>query len=105
MKVIIIESKKITYDNFIYDNKSLEEVSSYKYLIIDIHHKLIWNYSVQEMINGGWKAYYGLENKSKLANFCLWDKENSSLRFSSLLLSYMDMNFGDAVSPENSGER
>jgi len=34
-KVMIIESNKITYDNFLYDNNILEEVSSYKYLGID----------------------------------------------------------------------
>jgi hypothetical protein len=32
MKVMIIKSKKITYDTFVYDNNSLEEVPSYKYL-------------------------------------------------------------------------
>ena len=48
---------------FFYDNNSLEEVPSYKYLGIDIHHKLNWNYSIEKRINGGWKAYYGLENK------------------------------------------
>jgi hypothetical protein len=39
-KVMIIKSNKITYDTFIYDNNNLEEVTSYKYLGIDIHHKL-----------------------------------------------------------------
>ena len=39
-KVMIIKSKKDTYANFVYDNSNLEEVSSYKYLGIDIHHKL-----------------------------------------------------------------
>ena len=38
-KVIIIKSKKETYANFMYDNSNLEEVSSYKYLGIDIHQK------------------------------------------------------------------
>ena len=41
-KVMIIKSKD-TYTNFVYDNNNLEEVSSYKYLGIDIHHKLKWN--------------------------------------------------------------
>ena len=35
--VIIIKFKKITYTNFECDNNSLEEVTSYKYLIIDFH--------------------------------------------------------------------
>jgi len=39
-KVMIIKSKKDTYANFMYDNNNIEEVYSYKYLGIDIHHKL-----------------------------------------------------------------
>ena len=31
-KIIIIKSKKDTYANFIYDNRNLEEVASYKFL-------------------------------------------------------------------------
>jgi hypothetical protein len=67
-KVMIIKSKKIIYDTLICDKNNLEEVSSYKYLGIDIHHELNWNYSVQKMINEGWKTYYGLENNCKLAD-------------------------------------
>ena len=64
-KFMIIKSKKDTYANFVYDNRNLEEVSSFKYLRIDIHYKLNWNYSIEKMINGGWKAYFGLENNCK----------------------------------------
>ena len=64
-KITIIKSKKDTYANFIYDNRNLEEVTSYKYLIIDIHRKLNWNYSIEKRINGGCKAYFGLENNCK----------------------------------------
>ena len=39
-KAMIIKSNKITHDNFVYDNNILEEVPSYKYVGIDIHHKL-----------------------------------------------------------------
>ena len=39
-KIMIIKFKKDTYANFVYDNSNLEEVSSYKYLGIYIHHKL-----------------------------------------------------------------
>ena len=39
-KVMIIKSNKILYDTFVYENNNLEEVTSYKYLGIDIHHKL-----------------------------------------------------------------
>ena len=75
-KVMIIKSKNDTYANFMYDNSNLEEVSSYKYLGIDIHHKLNWNYSIKKMINGGWKAYFGLGNNCKAANLMMWDKKN-----------------------------
>ena len=74
-KVMIIKSKKDTCANFVYDNSNLEEVSSYKYLGIDIHHKLSWNYSTEKRINGGWKAYFSLENNCKSANLVMWDKK------------------------------
>ena len=76
MKVMVIKSQNITYVSFIYNNNSLEEVSSYKYFSIDIHHKLNMNYSIEKMINGGWKAYYGFENNCKLADLWLRDKKN-----------------------------
>jgi hypothetical protein len=57
---MIIKSKRTTCDTFVYYNNNLEEVPSYKYLGIDIHHKRKWNYSIEKRINGGWKAYYGL---------------------------------------------
>ena len=60
---------------FVYDNSNLEEVTSYKYLGIDIHHKLNWNCSIEKRINGGWKAYFGLENNCKSANLIMWDKK------------------------------
>ena len=63
-----------------YDNSNLEEVSYYKYLGIDIHHKLKWNYSIKKRINGGWKAYIGLENNCKAANLVMWDKTKLLLK-------------------------
>lgn len=74
-KVMIIKSKKDTYANFMYDNSNLEEVSSYKYLGIDIHHKLNWNYSIEKRINGGWKTYFGLENNCETTNLVMWDRK------------------------------
>ena len=71
IKVMIIKSKKHTHANFVYDNSNLEKVSSYKYLGIDIHHKLNWNYSIEKRINGGWKAYSGLENICKSVNLVM----------------------------------
>jgi hypothetical protein len=64
-KVMIIKSNKIPYDTFIYDNNNLEEVTSYKYFGIDIHHKLNWNYSIEKRIIRGWKDYYELEINCK----------------------------------------
>ena len=58
-----------------YDNSNLDEVSSYKYLGIDIHHKLNWNYSIHKRINGRWKAYFGLENNCKMTNLVMWDRK------------------------------
>jgi hypothetical protein len=52
-KVMIIKSNKIPYDTFVYDNNNLEKVNSYKYLGIDIYHKLNWNYSIEKRIIGG----------------------------------------------------
>jgi len=69
-KFMIVKSKNITYDTLVYDNDSLEEVPSYKYLGIDINHKINWNYRVEKLRNGGCKAYYELGNKCKLAD--LW---------------------------------
>ena len=74
-KIMIIKFKKDTYTNFVYDNKNLEEVSYYKYLGIDIHHKLNQNYSIKKRINGGWKTYFGLENNSNEKNLVMWDKK------------------------------
>ena len=50
------------YDTFAHDNNNLEEVFSYKYLGIDIHHKLSLNCGIKKRINGGSKAYYGPKN-------------------------------------------
>ena len=71
---MIIKSKKDTFANFVYDNINSKEVSSYKYLGINIHHKLNWNYSMEKIINGGWKDYFGLENNCKATNLVMWDK-------------------------------
>jgi hypothetical protein len=74
-KVMIIKYNKIPYYTFVYDNNNFEEVTSYKYLGIYIHHKLNWNYSIEKRIIGGWKAYYGLENNCKSADLWSWNKK------------------------------
>ena len=84
-KIMIIKSKKDTYANFIYDDRNLEEVTSYKYLGIDIHHNLNWNYSIEKRINGGWKPYFGLENNCKSTNLIMWDK--NKYLFETLVIS------------------
>ena len=58
--------------------------SSYKYLGIDIHHKLNSNYSIKKRINGGWKAYFGPENNRKEENLVEWDKKK--LLFENLVI-------------------
>jgi hypothetical protein len=82
-KVMIIKSNKIPYDTFVYENNNLEEVTSYKYLGIDIHHKINWNYSIEKIIIGGWKAYYGLENNCKSVG--LWSWDNKKLLFETIV--------------------
>ena len=72
---MIIKSKGDTYANFVYVYSNLEEVSSHKYLGIDIHHKINWNYSIEKRINGGWKAYFGLEDNCKASNLVRWDRK------------------------------
>ena len=74
-KTMIIKSKKEACANFIYENRNIEEVTSYKYFRIDIHHKLNWNYNIYKRIDGGWKAYFGLENNCKSSNLVMWDKK------------------------------
>ena len=68
-------NKCIFYDKFylLYD-RNVEEVTSYKYLEIDIHHKLNWNYNIEKKIYGGWKAYFGLENNCKSSHMVMWDR-------------------------------
>ena len=56
-----------------YANNNFEEVTSYKYLIIDLRHKINWRYSIEKGINGGWKAYHGFENSCKSKKNWLWD--------------------------------
>ena len=69
---MIIKIKKC---NFKYYNNNLKEASFYKDLLIDIHNKLNWNYSIEKMINGGQKAYFGLENNCKSTNLVMWYKK------------------------------
>jgi hypothetical protein len=59
-------------------------VTSYKYLGIDIHHKFKWNYSIEKMIIGGWKAYYGLEKNYKSVDIWSWNKKK--LLFETLVI-------------------
>jgi hypothetical protein len=72
---MIIKSNKITSDTFLYENNNLEEMTSYKYLGINIHHKLNWSYSIKKMIIGGYKDYYGLENNCQSTDLWIWDKK------------------------------
>ena len=93
-KIMIIKSKKDTYANLIYD-------TSYKYLKIDIHHKLNWNYSIKKMINGGWKVYFGLENNCKSTNLSCEIKIISSIKFLLFFLSCIVLKCGATTFLEN----
>jgi len=57
-KVMILKSKKITDPNFVYGNNNFKEVNSYKYLGVDVHNKIHWNYNVEKMINGEWQNLF-----------------------------------------------
>jgi hypothetical protein len=61
IKFMIIKSNKITYGDFVYEKHILEDVPSYKYLGIYIHHKINWNYSIEKRINGGGNLIMGLK--------------------------------------------
>ena len=84
-KVMIITSKKDTYENFIYDNGNLEEVTSYTYLRIDIHHKLNWNYNIEKMIDGGKKLILVLKITINQPIWSCEIKRSSSLKLLSSL--------------------
>jgi len=77
-------------------NNNLNEVTSYKYLGMYIHHKLKWNYSIEKMIHEGWKDYFG--------TLGCGIKRKSSLRLLSLMLSYMVVKFGASTSVDNHEE-
>ena len=50
-------------------------MNSYNYLGIYTCHNLNSNCSVENTINGGWKAYFGLENNCKSSNLIMWHKK------------------------------
>jgi hypothetical protein len=86
-----------------YDINIFKEVNLYKYLKINLHHKLNWNYSIEKMINGGLNAYYGVENNCKSPNSWFWDDKKLLFEILVTLLSYMVAKFGVATSPKNCG--
>lgn len=98
-KVMIIKSKMITNTNFVYDNTSLEEMTSYKYIWLDLHHKL--SHSIE---NGWWEAYIGLENNCKLMDVRQWYKKKLMFVTLVTMLSYMVEKFVVVTSLEN-GEK
>ena len=98
---MIIKIKKC---NFKYYNNNLKEASFYKDLLIDIHNKLNWNYSIEKMIKGGWKAYLGLENNCKLANLVMWNKKKFLFETLVPLVTCKIVKFGVVTYLENRGE-
>lgn len=104
-KVMIIEFKKINYDNFIYDNNFLEKVSLYKYLGIEIHHQLNCNYNIEKMIIGAMKTYYDLENNCKSTNIWVWSKKKKFLFETLVTLVFIyGLRFGVVLYLENRRE-
>ena len=100
---MIIKSKKDTYANFIYDNINIEEVTSYKYLRIDIHHELNWNYNIEKKDEWRLKIFFVLKIT---VNQLIWScriKRSSSLKLLSSMLSCMLMKYGGATFLENHG--
>ena len=63
-------------------NKS--ESSLMIFFQIDIHSKFNWSYSVEKGINGGWKAYHGLENNCPLSIELKGTSLSNSLRLKHL---------------------
>jgi hypothetical protein len=53
----------------------------------------------------GGKIIMSLKTIVNLQNLGRGIRKNSSVRLSSLLLSYMDLNFRDAISLDNCGQR
>ena len=98
-----IKSNRISYDTFIYDNNNLEKVTSYKYLGIDIHHKLNWNYSIKKKIIGDEKLIMGLKTIVIQSIFGFELRRNSYLRLSLHLLFFMDVKCMVVVSLVNHG--
>ena len=78
-------------------------MTSYKYLGIDIHHKLNWNYSIDIKINGGWKAYLDLEITVNQTFWSCGIKTSPSLKLLSSLLCCMVVKYGGATFLENIG--
>ena len=102
-KVMIIKSKKDSYANFVYDNSNLEEVSSYKYLGIYIHHKLNWNYRIEKGLMEGGKLILVLKI---IVNQTIWScriKISSSSKLLSSMLSCMFLKYGGVSFLENLG--
>ena len=80
-------------------------MTSYKYIGIDIHRKLDWNYSIEKMINGGWKAYFGLENNYKSTNLVMWDKKKFLFETLVIHVILYLVKYGGATFLENLGGR
>jgi hypothetical protein len=104
-KVMIIKSNKILYDTFLYENNNLEEVTSYKYLGIDIHHKLNWNYNIKKRIIGDGKITMCLKTIVNDLIFGVGIRRNNSLRLLLQLLFFMDVKSWVVVSLMNPRER
>jgi len=89
-----------------YDNNNLEEMNSYNYLGIDIHHKINCKYSIEIGLVESGKLILAFKRIANQQTFGYETKRNSSLRLSSLMLSYMVVTFkAVAFIVENHGGR
>jgi hypothetical protein len=84
----------------------LEEVTSYKYLGIDIHHvSLAWVIALRKGLLGDGNLIMGLETIVNHFIFGYDIRRKSSLRLLLHMLFYMDVKYGDAISLMNPRER
>ena len=96
-KIMIIKSKKDTYANFIYDKRNIEEVTFYKYLGINIHHKLNWNYNIEKTISRGLNIILVLKITLNQPIWSCGIKISSYLKLLLYLLYCMVVNYGGAT--------
>ena len=83
-KIVIFSlSRKGNPTTFLFEGNPLEIVKEYKYLGIDFHYKLSWETCRAKRVQGGWKASFSLQNRSRKAE--LWDWKTKKTLFGLLV--------------------